>query len=326
MLLLFDCDRYCRYFDIRFPNKSIGIIELDGLKKDNMHMEQFRPERQKKPQEKLKNLISVFAEDINNRVEKEYGIADIVDARGAIRMEGFSGAGGFSEERIKSDFEEVREREIEWSGAREERVREFYKTQYGAETEEEIVRIYKENKEKEKNGQMEMFVSALFHKMLKDDFVVVRASAYDDYTNGIDTVMVNVKTGDVVCAFDEVHDHKASARMEEKEEKIKKKALRGGSTLAYGIGMEEGKLVRKAAEHLPVFFLSLSTKDLEDALAGMNYGAEVSEKEREVFGMFLSSLKNQQEMLLGERVSPAVRENLIRFENSIKTMESRASV
>jgi len=283
-------------------------------------MEQFHPEKNRSPQEKLRGLVADIAKEINGAAEWDYGMPGLVDAHGAIRMEGFGGTSGFSDERIEKDKKEIYEREVEWSGARDEHIREFYAAQYGARTEEDVVRIHRENKEKEKNGQMEMFVAALFHKMLKGDFIIARASAYDDYLHGIDTVMVNVKTGDVVCAFDEVHDHKASNRAAEKEEKIKKKARRGGSTLSYGIAMEEGRLVRKEIRNLPVFFLSLSTSDLESALAYMNYGAAASAKEVELFAAFLESLTRQREMLLAEPVPAPVRANLARFESSLKMM------
>jgi len=277
-------------------------------------------EKTKKPWEKLRDLMSSISREVNNFTKEEYGVRELVDERGSIDIDRFIGAPGYSDVRLIKDKEEIYEREVEWSGARDEGVRKFYASEYGAETERDIVRIHSQNKEREKNGQMEMFVAALFHKILKDDFLIVRASAYDDYVNGIDTVMVNKKTGDIICAFDEVHDHEASDRAEEKIEKIKKKVRGGGSTLSYGVVIENEKMVRKEIKNLPVFFLSLSTTDLEDVLKNMNYGIEVSEKEIEIFNSFLSSLENQKEMLLGERISHAVRMNLTRFDYSLAIM------
>lgn len=288
------------------------------------YMEQFHSERQRPPREKLRAFVADVAKEINGTVEGEYGLGELLDTRGMIRMEGFGEAPGFSDARIEHDKKEIYEREVEWSGARDPRIREFYRERYGAETEEEIVRIHGENKEREKNGQMEMFVAALFHKILKGDFIVARASAYDDYNHGIDTVMVNVKTGDIVCAFDEVHDHKASDRAAEKEEKIKRKARQGGSMLSYGIAMEGGKLVRREVKDLPVFFLGLSTADLEAALANMSFGSGASEKEREIFTVFLASLEDQRTTLLAERVPKPVRDALVRFETSLEMMKARA--
>lgn len=277
-------------------------------------------EKPKKPWEKLRDLMSSISREVNSFAKEEYGVRELVDEHGSIDIDRFIGAPGYPDVRLIKDKEEVYKREVEWSGARDEEVRKFYASEYGAETERDIVRIHSQNKEREKNGQMEMFVAALFHKILKDDFLIVRASAYDDYINGIDTVMVNKKTGDIICAFDEVHDHEEGNRADEKVEKIKKKAKKGGSMLSHGVVIENEKMVRREIKNLPVFFLSLSTKDLEDVLQNMNYGMEVSEKEIEIFNSFLLSLEDQKEMLLEEKIPHAVRMNLTRFDYSLATM------
>lgn len=210
----------------------------DSVNASRTYMEQFPKQNREKvehPADKLCALMTRMSEQVNSSVREAYGIHDLVDERGAISMDGFVGNAGYTKEGVEADKNKIFELEVEWNGAREARVREFYATQYDAHTEEDIVRIRAQHKEKEKGRQMEIFTAILFNKMLKDDFIVVPASAYDDYMNGIDTVMVNKKTGDVVCTFDEVHDHKASNRADAKEEKIKKKARAGGSTLAYGI-------------------------------------------------------------------------------------------
>lgn len=279
-------------------------------------------EKEKHPAEKLRALISDISHEINESAEGEYGIRNLVDMRGAICMDNFLGSEGYSDDKIYKDKESIHAREIEWSGAGNSRVKEFYKERYGAETEEDIVNVYLKNKEREKNGQMEMFTSVLFHKILKNEFVVMRASAYDDYVNGIDTVMVNKKTGDIVCAFDEVHNHKNSARAEEKSKKTIKKAREGGATLSYGIEIENGKMKRKEIKNLPVFFIGLETEELEDVLANMDYGKEISPKEKKVFAQFVSSLEMQKQILLSERLPESVRANLTRFSCSLETMKS----
>ena len=277
-------------------------------------------EKQKKPWEKLRDLTSLVSQEVNSFAKEEYGVRGLVDEHGLIDIDRFIGAPGYSDEQLIKDKEEIYKREVEWSGARDENTRKFYASEYGVETERDIVRLYLQKKEREKNGQMEMFVAALFHKILKDDFLIMRASAYDDYINGIDTVMVNKKTGDIICAFDEVHNHEESDRADKKVEKIKKKAKKGGSTLSYGAVIEDEKLIRKEIKNLPVFFLSLSTKDLEDVLQNMNYGMGVSEKEIEIFNSFLSSLEDQKKMLLEDQIPHAVRMNLTRFDYSLATM------
>jgi len=281
------------------------------------------PNRERKPYEKLKDLMFLISEEINGSVNDEYGIDFLVNKDGRINVEEFKGSGGYPREVFKKHRAKVDALELGWSGARNESVKDFYKKEYNTEDEREIVRISLENKEKEKNGQMEMLASVLFHKFLKEDFIIVRTGKYDDYVNGIDTVMVNRKTGDIVCAFDEVHDHEAGNRMEEKEKKIKKKAREGGSTLFYGITVENGSLVRKKIDHLPVFFLGLSTQELENTLSNMGYGMEISETEKKTFKELLSSLEDQRKTLLSEDVPHEVRKNLENFEDSLSKMKEK---
>ena len=48
-----------------------------------------------------------------------------------------------------------------------------------------------------------MAIMVLLHKMLKDDFVVLRSAKRDDYAGGVDMLIVNRKTGAVICAIDD---------------------------------------------------------------------------------------------------------------------------
>ena len=50
----------------------------------------------------------------------------------------------------------------------------------------------------------EMSLTLLLNKFLKKDFIVARASSYDDYNNGIDNVLIDKTSGEVLCGFDEV--------------------------------------------------------------------------------------------------------------------------
>jgi uncharacterized Zn finger protein (UPF0148 family) len=281
-------------------------------------------ETEKHPAEKLRGLITEMSHDMNASVRETYGIRKLVNQDGTIDIGEFMNVPGYGEEKIREDRKKTYECEVEWSGIHEsEEIREFYRSNHGAETEEDVVHAFLEEKKNEKHTQMELFTTLLFNKMLKDDFIVVRASKYDDYMNGIDTVMVNKKTGDVVCAFDEVHDHKENSRAEEKKKTKKREAQSGGAMLTYGISVHEGKFERKEIKNLPVFALALSTNQLNDVLKNMNYDMTISEKEGEIFDFFLSSLEKQKKDFFGTHLPKPEYTNLLRFEQSLNMMKKK---
>jgi pyruvate dehydrogenase complex dehydrogenase (E1) component len=105
-------------------------------------------------------------------------------------------------------------------------------------------------------------LACVFHRILGREFVVASASVYDDYFNGIDTVLVDKETGDVICALDEVHDEEGRARHQKKIESIIKTAKKGGAKIKYGITFEKddktgaNKLVQKTISNIPKFYLN----------------------------------------------------------------------
>mgnify|MGYP001011442100 FL=1 len=90
------------------------------------------------------------------------------------------------------------------------------------------------NKKREtKSAMLEMLVTTVFYKALGKDYLVVRSSTYDDYKNGVDLIIVNKKTGEVIGTFDEVHDRRFGDRTAEKNQKIIKQAKNGGVSIEY---------------------------------------------------------------------------------------------
>ncbi len=86
--------------------------------------------------------------------------------------------------------------------------------------------------------QLEMLACAIFTKNFGDDFVVVRSSLHDDQVNNVDTVILDKKTGSLVCAFDEVSDV-SGASYQEKEDLVRRKNVDDGTSLKYGVGMSD---------------------------------------------------------------------------------------
>lgn len=255
--------------------------------------------RAEKPGEKLAH----FMEDISHKLNKEifeYGEKEpLLDEKNSIRMEAFN----YSD--IEADKQKVFNKDVEWSGANDPEIREFYGGKYGVESIDGVIKSYRKNKENNPSAQLEKAITGLLHKVIGKKFMVMRSSDFDDYFNGIDNVVVNRETGDVICAFDEVHDEKDGKRQMKKIKKIKDVAGRGGATLKYGITFEkdaitgEKKLVKKSIKNVPVFFLGLSSKELSGLLSEINFSvdSEINSFEWEVFNNLIKSLKEQIEIL-----------------------------
>jgi len=292
--------------------------------------------------EKLQVMLSQAALAMNERLKNNFGEkTDLITNDCFLNMEMFKrGAGGpFSNETVEEDEGFVKEKEIEWSGAENLRVQQHYKEsfiskygkrafeeKYGNTNPEEMVRQeYKIEKSKNPGVMLEMAITGLFYKMLTPDIMVVRTSAFDDYRNGIDNVMVNVKTGEVICTFDELYDdiedHK---RAQDKMERVKEKARKGGSFVKYGFTFEkdnnsdENKIVKKSIRNVPSFYLALSSSELKELMRDMNYdifGAP-SGTEAKTFSKLSASLREQISILEKEQLPETIRQKLQQLKRS----------
>lgn len=220
---------------------------------------------------------------------------------------------------VERDLAQVREKEIEFSSANNPNVQKFYREK----TPEGVVKKWKENKAESKSGQMEMAMTILLHKLLKDNFLVVRTSEYDDYVNGVDNLILNKETGDVICAFDEVHEGGRGERTEKKIEKIQKKAKKGGAKVNYGVSLAQGKIARASLGNIPVFYLGLRQDELESLLRNLgNPDEAMNDAEFSVFQKLVGSLREQKTMLEGSDLPPVIRGKLIQFEKSLRYLET----
>ncbi len=153
----------------------------------------------------------------------------------------------------------------------------------------------KKNSNKQKRlkagEQMEMFKTAVFHKVLEKDFFVSRSSLFDDYNNGIDNVIVEKQTGNIVGAFDEVVSESDGRG---KEDKIAARNTRGGGFLKYGIGIKNNKPVKQANAHIPLFYLALENKELTRAISEFDPSKEeLSELEKKLLEKLVNCIDRQ---------------------------------
>ncbi len=309
-------------------------------------MKNLEPQLQKSPEKKvytqekqeatpfgkLKSIMARNAQEINNELEKTHGLSGLVDESLHINPQAFTRVQGgiYDEDDIRNDEETVNALDRLNSAADIPNTQKFYKDTHGIDTVEGIVAKHRENKEVSKSNQAEMAVTALMHKVLKERFLVVRTSMFDDYKNGIDNLILDKETGAIICAFDEVleNDGDRSRGASKKIEKIKKSAVLGGTRAKYGVSLSDKKVVRSMSRNIPVFYLALESKDLAkltndlyDGLYSTNKNV-ITDMEQKIFAHLVASISEQKKMLEELTLPPVMRAKLKEFEGSLVVLES----
>jgi len=283
-----------------------------------------------KSPEKIQNLDSLMAQ-IAQAENAKFG--PVLNPDCSLNLDSFAGMSGYN---VEADKKEIEAKEVEWSGANttnENRLAYF--SDLGLNTPEARLAYWKDKKEASENEKLEKAVVVLFHKVLRSEFLVVRASRHDDYENGIDTLIVDSKTQKVIGAFDEVKGEENFKRNRDKKEKVLKYAKEGGARIKYGINLEKDpqgngqKLVKKEIRNLPLFMVSLTKEELKALLGGMNYEAEskISSVELKVFDQLTASFEEQIKMLEIEKrnIPAAVFANTLTFKESLERMKKLGS-
>jgi len=137
---------------------------------------------------------------------------------------------------------------------------------------------------------LELLTTLIFQKNLGKDFIVVRTSEYDDVRYKVDNMIIDRKTGQVICGFDEIAATTGD-RFEEKKDKIlERNWQRGGADLKYGVSFEEknGKMELKKGPlyQIPLLRFALTEEEIKKTLNDPNL-------EKEVFKKFVDSAKQQ---------------------------------
>ena len=141
---------------------------------------------------------------------------------------------------------------------------------------------------------MEKFVTALFYKFFKDEYVVVRTARFDDIAKKIDMIIVNKKTGQVIGAFDAVVGDTESQRVKEKEQKTFATNCQDDGKLVYGIGVKDNKLVKLSRDSVPVMYLDLSRHELMKCISDIDLSKDgISTLEAKTMNEFLKSIGEQ---------------------------------
>jgi hypothetical protein len=259
----------------------------------------WEKEREKRG-EKLEQII----EKISNELKKE-GIP--VNKHCRIEMSAFSKI--FPPEKLEKDEAFVKKQEKRW---------------FGNLSKEEI-----EKKKLQSDGErLERLKTAIFYKFLKSDFIVARSSYYDDYKNHVDNLIIDRKTGEGICALDEVADISGKNIQEKRDQVLERnfKSIKeeGGAEIDYGCFIKESKILLGGLKNLPVFYLCLPKEKIEKGIEGLESSLEeFSEMEKTLFQFFISSIKQQIERLnkfYSFCISPSLQERINSFNEKIPTI------
>lgn len=185
------------------------------------------------------------------------------------------------------------------------------------------------DREKNPSNITEIAMTLLFDKILGQEFITVRASTYDDYENSADQLIIDKKTGAVVCGVDDVIGNIGDDGGEKKEEKMRRKMIEGkGARIKYGATCQNGKLIRKELGHIPLFYLALSKAELNNLLESLTANPAATspdQTEKSVYAKLVDSLKEQAKgYIYDKNLDPRLRDNLGNFERSLAKMVAYA--
>lgn len=210
---------------------------------------------------------------------------------------------------------------------------EAYEEIYSPETIKRDQEFVKERKreyqeEAKKKGEMtEKCIVAILNKYLGERFIVVRSSEYDDF-KGVDTLLIDKKTGKPFCAVDEVF-LASSETLSRKKEKVLKENFRegeeGGARIKYGIFLKrQGDRIFPylgSLKNVPIFYLYLSPEKLEGAIESFSRNRS-NPREREILNSLLFQLKEQTDFLLNQqKVSEKMKISLEEFRQRLELAE-----
>lgn len=268
--------------------KAGGKIDLD-----NLPSRRFDKKKERRPESYLPLLEERLAA-MSARLSAEYG--GFFTESGQIEMAGVSSV---------DDQFVIDEKETLWAGEKR-KDRETWRA----------------DRHRSAPQIAEMALTVLFDRLLGDDFIVVRASTYDDYKNGADQLIIDKHSGAVICGLDDVLGHIGDDGGRAKEKILADHMASGGATIKYGLASRDGRLERKTLRHIPLFFFSLSKQELDELLKCLESPTPaLTDGAQTTFDKLVNSLDQQfGQYRLQADLPRALQDNLDNFGPSLKKM------
>lgn len=265
------------------------------------------------PHEKLKEAGAAWAK-YNNELFKKFLpdaklAGNILDDNCRVDMRAFTvGRGGpLKKESSKEHEKQVQNKEASFSGAYDAAVQK----RYGTDNQEAIIAQWRRENEKRDGALAETVVLAVLNKFLNERFVVVRASSYDDYEHGVDTLILDRESGGVVCAVDEVVGILGDDRYADKVSRAQKRLKEhGGMQVTYGLTFEKTEagtpeLRRGTLPNVPGFCISLEKEELHTLIRECDFTpqSDITDGEKKLFERIIAALERQKQGA-GTQMSP----------------------
>jgi hypothetical protein len=280
------------------------------------------PEAKYFKKEKKDNFIELVKK-ISEKQNENIAIKNFLDSDGRINI--FSE--GFSKEESGKAKKELHSIKMDVSGINRDPIKNYYIDKYNIDvnsdkTEERLIGKWDQENERKKSSQAEKIIYIILYKFLKEKFLVSRSSEYDDFKNGVDFLIIDKESGSVVGAFDGLHDDRNSASNKIKEEKILKKAKRGGAQIKFGANLDENKEIQAAKlKNVPVFYLPLKKEQFYSCQKNISSNSSIiSNEEKEIFSYFFDQINRQAKLIKQEDVNNNLSENLDNFIASVKKL------
>ena len=145
----------------------------------------------------------------------------------------------------------------------------------------------------------EQLVPLLFTKVMPEKFIAVRSAKYDDYTNGVDTIIIDRDTGEILCSVDEFTSDKEMVT----GHKVKKvmQVNSNGTVLSYGYKRESNDsfVPVKACGNFPVCVLSIPRSKVHEIIGILGEGLDnVSDLEKKAFKELIDGLHDSLNAIL----------------------------
>jgi len=245
--------------------------------------------------------VKVFLTELAGRLRQE-GLPIDDDCRIDMRA-----TDAYNVSEVKSDLRVVNEWEQHW--AQEE---------FGT---DDLVE-YRANQEKSDGERLERLKTAILNKFLGKEFIIVRASRYDDIKNSVDNVIIDRQTNEVVCALDEVGDMN-SRNFDEKKAKVLEKNQHGGVNLKYSLGLNP--LQQEGQSGSPLFLIALPSDRIKEGLR--NFSADLAEPslyEKRLFDFWVSLLVAQAKSFYLDRgLDTKMIQAIQRFEKTLDRLQRK---
>ena len=272
--------------------------------------------------ENIDEMVEFYVEEIKKNFEK-YNEESFVCNDGSVNMSNFirKKNGPYKKEEVKDDTRLKDKKMQDWA-------KDFYELDDNVDDNllQEKTDEYRAIKKAGNGEKLEKCLLINLNRILAPDYFVMRASEYDDLSNGVDFVIVEADTGIVACGFDGAYGEKGGDRYKEKVKKIRKKSERYGTKLKYGFEFKNGEIIKKQLINLPNFFLNMNLEDMRKLEKDMNYmvgeGQKPSGTELEVFDKLIISMEEQlHDFNQNKNINPKVEENLEVFSSVLMNIK-----